>query len=345
VSNATGLTSLSSATINAITGIFQLDELTVLSTLSFTQLSAVGSISWSALPVLQQLTFPSFIKQAQDVLITNTFLSSLEGINLETVRNLNINNNNRLTEFSTQVANITGLLNIEANGRSLDVEFPNLETAANMTFRNVSSVSIPSLATVNGSLGFYGNYLESIYAPNLTTLGSTTEQNTGSLAFVANGDLTNISFPQLSFVSGAFQIANNTDLNNITFPALKTVRGAIDFAGNFSTYVSHAHALLNIANFPSSPQLPSLNIVAGGFNMQSTAQIDCSIYDKLKGNVIQGTYDCVSATTDAKSGVGSATSSGSSSTPSSSKGAAVSYGVNEAVAGLSVFGGILQMLL
>jgi len=328
VTNATQLTSLSSATVNSISGIFHLDQLTVLSTLSFTQLSGVGSIEWSALPVLQQLTFPSFIKKATDVLITNTFLSSLEGLNLDTVRKLDINNNKFLTQFSTQVANITGLLNIEANSQDLVVEFPNLETAANMTFRNVSSVSIPSLATVNGSLGFYGNYLQNLSAPNLTTLGSTTEQNTGSLAFVGNGDLTNISFPQLSFVSGAFQIANNTDLFNISFPALKTVRGAIDFAGNFST-----------------PQLPALNNVAGGFNMQSTAQIDCGVYDKLHGNVIQGTYGCVSATPDAKSGVGSATSSGSSSKPSSSKAAAVSYGVNEAVAGLSVFGGILQMLL
>ena len=249
VDNATTLTSLSSSSIASISGIFHLDSLTVLSTLSFTDLTEVGSIEWSALPVLQQLTFPSFIKKAKDVLITNTFLSSLDGINLDTVETLNINNNGRLTSFSTQVANITGLLNIEANGKSLDVEFPNLETAANMTFRNCSSISIPSLKTVNGSLGFYGNYITSLAAPNLTTLGSTTEANTGSFALVANGMLTNISFPQLSSIAGAFQIANNTGLYNISFPDVSQVGGAIDFAGNFSTYVSFvALAELNLAN-------------------------------------------------------------------------------------------------
>ncbi|TVY50006.1 Protein ecm33 [Lachnellula occidentalis] len=329
VDNATALTSLSSSSISEITGIFHLDSLTVLSTLSFSELTSVGSIEWSALPVLQQLTFPSFIKKAKDVLITNTFLSSLEGINLDSVETLNINNNGRLTSFSTQVANITGLLNIEANGKSLAVEFPNLETAANMTFRNCSSISIPSLKTVNGSLGFYGNYIESLAAPNLTTLGSTTETNTGSFALVANGMLSNISFPQLSSIAGAFQIANNTKLYNISFPEVSQVGGAIDFAGNFST-----------------PVLSGLKVVSGGFNMQSTSVIDCPSFDKLNGNVIQGVYDCVSATDDAQSGLGgTSTSSGSSAKPTSSKAAAVSYGISEAVAGLSALGGLLQMIL
>ena len=61
--------------------------------------------------------------------------------------------------------------------------------------------------------------------------------------------------------------------------------------------------------------------------MQSTAQIDCSSFDSEKGGVIQGKYTCTT-TSDAKSGLGSA-----------------SYGVSEAAAGLSVVGGLLQMLL
>lgn len=80
--------------------------------------------------------------------------------------------------------------------------------------------------------------------------------------------------------------------------------------------------------------------------MQSLSVIDCAGFDKLNGNVIQGVYDCVSATDDAKSGLGgSSTSSGSSAKPTSSKAAAVSYGISEAVAGLSVMGGLLQMIL
>ena len=233
--NAGGLTSLGSTTIGTITKDFTLNNLTVLSTLAMSSLSQVGSISWTALPALSQLTFTETVKKATKVLITNTFLSTLDGINLDTVGTLDINNNNRLTTFSTQVSNITQLLNIDSNGKNLDVSFPNLIWAANMSFRTVASVSIPSLATVNGSLGFYGNFMKSISAPNLTTVGDFATGE-GSLAFVANSLLTNISMPLLKTVGGANQIANNTDLTAISFPALTSVGGAIDFSGNFTTY-------------------------------------------------------------------------------------------------------------
>ena len=232
--NAGGLTSLSSTSIGTITGDFTLTNLTLLSTLSMTDLVSVGTIGWTALPALSQLTFPATVSTATSVTISNTFLSTLDGINLDTVETLQIDNNNRLKTFSTQVSNVTSSVNINANGDSLVVTFPNLIWAANMTFRNVSSVSIPSLAVINGSLGFYGNYMTSICAPNLTAVGDTAT-GSGSLAFVSNDKLANLTIPQLATVGGALQIANNTGLSSISFPALTTVGGAIDFFGNFST--------------------------------------------------------------------------------------------------------------
>ncbi len=96
-----------------------------------------------------------------------------------------------------------------------------------------------------------------------------------------------------------------------------------------------------------TPQVPALNNVKGGFNVQSTVQIDCSGFKSESGcgKFIQGTFIC--ETTANATTLGSATSSGSGSaaTATSSKGAAASYGMNEAVAGLSVIGGLLQMLL
>jgi len=327
--NAGGLTTLGSTTIGSIGGAFTLNNLTLLSTLSMTDLTSVKTIAWTALPALSALTFPSTVSKATSVTISNTFLSTLDGINLNTVATLQIDNNNRLKTFSTQVANVTSAVNINSNGNSLDVSFPNLIWAANMTLRNVSSISIPSLATVNGSLGFYGNYMDSIAAPNLTSVGSTATGQ-GSLAVDANSKLTNLSMPLLKTVGGANQVANNTALGNVSFPALTTVGGAIDFSGSFST-----------------PQLPALNNVKGGFNVQSTVQIDCSGFksESGSGKVIQGTFIC--ETTANATTLGSATSSGGSSaaTATSSKGAAASYGMNEAVAGLSVIGGLLQMLL
>jgi hypothetical protein len=237
VSNAPNLTSLSSASIGSIAtskGSFTLSGLTVLSTLKFTGLTNVGSINWAALPALDLLTFPSIVSKANNITITNTFLSTLDGINLMTVGSIDINNNNRLTKFSTQVANITSTANIASNGKNLAVSFPNLIWAGELVFRNVSTVSIPSLAAVNGSLIFDENYFTSIAAPNLTSVGNTATGH-GSLAFVANSALTNITIPQLATIGGGAQIANNSALQTISFPVLTTVGGAVDLTGNFTT--------------------------------------------------------------------------------------------------------------
>jgi len=87
-----------------------------------------------------------------------------------------------------------------------------------------------------------------------------------------------------------------------------------------------------------------LNNVKGGFNMQSAQQIDCSGFKAKQGNEIQGTYTCTTSS-NPKSGTGSGTGTSSGGASSTSKAAAHSFGVNEAVAGLSVVGGLLQMLL
>jgi hypothetical protein len=87
----------------------------------------------------------------------------------------------------------------------------------------------------------------------------------------------------------------------------------------------------------------------GGFTLESTQTIDCSVYQNEAGanKVIQGTVTCDSADSNPNpvvSGSGTSTSTGASST-ASKKSAADAFGVNEAVAGLSVVGGLLQMLL
>jgi hypothetical protein len=129
-----------------------------------------------------------------------------------------------------QITTITGTLNIAANYKNLVITFDNLQSANNMTFRNVSSVSMPSLYQVNGSLGFYSDTFQSFSAPNLTATG-------GALAFVDSPNLSNISMPKLIEVGAGFLIANNTNLLSIDgFPKLQTIVGALDFAGTFNKY-------------------------------------------------------------------------------------------------------------
>jgi len=327
---AVNLTSLSGSTLNAITGTMQLTSLTIMSTLQFPVLSSVGAIQWTTLNAIQQLTFTTGISQAKSVFITDTALTTLDGINLNTVGSLEITNNAYLRTISTQVANITSALTISANGPNLNLTFPNLIFAYNMTVRNVSSLTIPSLAAVNTTFGVYGSYMTSIMAPNLTQVG-------GDLAIVANSALTNVSMPQLTSVGGGFLIANNTDLLDIDgFGSLQST-GAVSMSGNFTNAV-----------------LPALNNVKGTFNAQSSGNFSCSPFDAdNKNQVIKGTYTCsaksnnVQASGTGSSGSSTSTSTGSASSATATKGAASIAEVNvPAMVGLSALvAGLAQLVL
>ena len=216
------------------TGDLSLGGLTQLSRLSLTSLNQVGALNFTGLSSLQQLDFTAGITKAVSVLITNTELNALTGIDgLKQVQSFDVNNNQFLANISLSVTSIKGALNIGANdvqGSGLSVSFPNLATAGQMTFRNTSSIEIPSLANVSQNLGFYGNNIKSLSAPNLTFAGG--------IVFVGNADLTSISMPLLTTINGTngtYQIANNTLLKAIDgFEALSNVNGNLDFSGNFT---------------------------------------------------------------------------------------------------------------
>ncbi|PWY86232.1 GPI-anchored cell wall organization protein Ecm33 [Aspergillus heteromorphus CBS 117.55] len=325
---ASNVTSLTASALSSIGSAFTLDGLTTLTTLSFTNLSSVGSISWTALPELQSLDFTKGVSEAGDVLITNTGLTSLDGISLTTVGKFDITENTNLKTVNVnELTNATGLINFAGNMDSLQIILPNLGTGTNMTFRNVSGVSIPSLETLSGQLGFWGNTFGNFSAANLTT--------TGDLVFDDNTDLSNISMPVLKTVNGGFQIARNDKLKEITFPDLEEVTGAIDFSGDFD-----------------SVSLSALTEVKGGFNMQSTGNFSCSAFKTLReNNVIRGTYTCKANTTDpttkdGSSGTGTSTSTSSTSSSTSSDSASVMNVASMPALGLAaVLGALLQYAL
>ncbi|KAL9042218.1 MAG: hypothetical protein Q9180_000761 [Flavoplaca navasiana] len=274
VTSAISLSRLTFGSLESVGG-FELGDLTLLSELSMPQLTEVSQLNFTALPALQTLDFGGRgLTRAESILITNTGLSSLMGINnLQQVDTFNINNNEVLQNVSLQVTSITNALRIEANDRYQSgptASFPLLETATNMTFRNCSTISLPALKNVTEDLGFYGNTFEIFSAPNLTSAGG--------LIFVDNPQLTNISLPQLTSINATYQIANNTELKQVDgFTKLSVVKGALDFSGNFTEV-----------------QLPALTQVQGAFNLQSSARIDCTAFDELSStNVIRGKYTCL----------------------------------------------------
>lgn len=163
-----------------------------------------------------------------NILVSNTGLTSLDGLELETVGLMDINNNRYLTTVNVNnMRTVNTSISFAANSRTLEIVLPNLQQAANMTFRNVSGVEVPSLSYVNGSIGFYSNSFESISLPNLTETGQ-------ALVFQDNNGLSNISVSQITKIGAALNINNNPDLLVIDgFPKLVTVAGAIDLTGRF----------------------------------------------------------------------------------------------------------------
>jgi hypothetical protein len=227
VMNAPNITTFGADSLQQIGGDFTVNNCQILSGLPFPQLGSVGNLNLQALPNLNLLGFTSTVQSAATLNIQNTFLSTLDGINLQTVNSIYIANNRLLQDISFQVSNISQSLVLESNGDRLTASFPNLLTASNLTFRSCPSVSIPSLANVTGSLGFYENTMSSISAPNLTLVG-------GTLAINTNTKLTNVTFPVLKTIGGGFQVQNNTQLLSVSFPQVQTIAGALDFYGNFT---------------------------------------------------------------------------------------------------------------
>jgi hypothetical protein len=263
---------LSANDLQTLDGELELDGLTRLYGVDFPQLKTIDSIKWNALPNLQTIGFTAEVEQANKVDIQNTGLRSLKGINIEEVETLFIANNGYINEISMQLGNVSDSLTLADNNKDVKVELPNLIWATNLTFRFCGSVSVPSLETLNGSLGLYNNGFESFSAPNLTSVGE-------ALAIVANENLSNLTFPLLEKITDNLQIANNSKLVEIDgLPELQSIGGAFDISGNMSKV-----------------ETPKLDDVKGAFNLQSTDNVTeaCAFYKPLKDKkLIRGSYFC-----------------------------------------------------
>lgn len=224
--NASSLSQLSAPSLQSIGDKFELDTLEGLTTLSMGSLTSVGSIKWSVLSRLQSLDFGKKVSKADNLEITNTGLTNLEGISLDEIGRLDITENRFLKKVNFDgLTKATGLINFAGNLNSLDIKLPKLVTGSNMTFRNVSNVSVPSLANLTGQLGFWADGFEEFIAPNLT--------ESSDLTFIGNQLARNISMPKLETVNGGFHISRNDNLSSISFPKLEMITGALDFSGSF----------------------------------------------------------------------------------------------------------------
>lgn len=314
---ATDLVALQGESLSTITGSMRLTGLTILSTLSFPALVKVDALEWTTLPSLDSLNFNGPVSQANRIFITDTHLTSLDGINLEQVKSFEVTNNAYLRTISTQVGNITEALIINNNGLNLTLDFPNLIWAMNMTVRNVSKLSIPSLQSINSTFGVYGSYMESVMAPNLTKVG-------GDVAYVADAALTNISMPLLKSIGGGLLIANCSSLESIDGFASLEKTGAINISGNFT-----------------EAAFPKLADVRGTFNAQTSGNFSCSEFNGYKkAQVVKGLYFCKAKSANVQDDV-TKTQGG---TIASATGAADADAADSGAAGVVVSGSAMTFL-
>jgi len=324
--NASQLTAISADRLSQIGGMFDLEELQIMSSLQMGSLIGVNQIKWIALPALQSLNFGAGVNKANQVYISNTGLTDLRGIELELVQSMDINNNQYLKTINVNaLTNVTSGLSFSANGMNLEIEFPNLQNAANLTFRNVTSISMPSLSEVPGSMGFYSNYFETFSAPNLTETGAT-------IAFVDSSKLSNLSFPMLEAVGGGLLLANNSKLMSLagSFDAVSTIDGDINFYGSF-----------DVVSFNSLTDVKGASTVY----TSSTNGTICDLFESAKSNqVIKGKSTC-QTNSDNTDGKGNSTSTGSGSGSSTSSGAAVRNLNYDPSAPLTGFAALVAALL
>jgi hypothetical protein len=324
------ITDLSSDNLRSIGGSFRLHNLINLVNLEFPSLGSANDVDFATLTKLARIGFGSDgITEAETVIIADTTIDSIDGINVQSLQSLNLNNNRRLTRYTSSMRSLSDTFIVNNNGLNFTMELPNLRWIANMTVGNVTSFSAPSLATVNGSLYFDSNRFSSFSLPNLT------EVESGDISFVSNSDLTNLTFPLLERVGGGVTIANNTELETIDgFPELTEIGGAIAFRGSFT-----------------SAELPALENVIGGYEVLTTAELDnstCTAFGEMADTgIIQGPeIACQGFTEDANentSGADSDASGGGNNQGEQGAGALV--GINMvAMVGLAALGAFFTTL-
>lgn len=270
--NITTLQTLNAPSLTNISDGLTLNILESLTSLSMPLLEDVGEISFVTLNALNRLSFSKGISKAKSLVVSDTTLTSLQGINLKTVDTLNINNNRFLNNLNFDLQYVSEILDFSSTANKVAISFPVLQWANNITIRDATSVSLPNVSTINSTLSFTNNSVETISLPKLKEVG-------GSLALVSNSQLTKVSFPKLHEIGGAFQVANNTNLISIMgFPNLTSVGGAIDFIGDFE-----------------EAEVPDLSVVRGGVNIDSSSDnFNCSSWNSAQeDSVIRGdSYQC-----------------------------------------------------
>lgn len=211
--------------LEKISGELSIKDTTQLAALSFPKLDEVKKLTFIGLASLRSLAFDKGITTVEDLWIQNTELQNLAGINLKKAKSVVITANKAITNITMGLTNLTGPVDISNNNAKVEVSFPNLESATNMSFRAVGNLSLPALKTVTpGSFGIFNSDLKSFYALNFT-------ETKDAFTIFNNTQLEDMSLGSLEKVGSSFRVESNTKLGEIKMPELESVGAALDISG------------------------------------------------------------------------------------------------------------------
>lgn len=288
--NSSSITDVTLNSLESISGSLEFDALTQLHVIDLSRLTEVSELNLISLPSLSVINLNSGVSRLTSMQVSDTALSSLQGLitNINSVGLLNVNNNKNIT--SLELGNLQSVqenLILSFNGDSCDITLDNLGWASNLTIQDAASFSANNLTSVNGSLIIGYNKFDSFDLP-VETIG-------GALQIFANDDMTEFSLSNLTEVGGEVRIFNNTELDDMSdsFASLETIKGAVNIEGSFSNF-----------------SMTSLEEVDGDFSVRSDNEdFDCSEFrelhsdDKIEGH----NFKCVAPKKDS-SASGSASS-------------------------------------
>lgn len=225
---AKNLHQLTASSLSSIGGSFTLNNLIFFTAMAMDSLSNAGSLNFTMVPNLGVAIFDNKIRNTGSITIVNTSLSSLKGIEVDSVGDFTVADNQLLANLTMEsITNMTGSFYIDGERNDVAVNFPNLVTATDLTFEDVASISLPSLASVTNKLNVTSQYISNFSAPSLVTGGSVSFQNSDML--------TNISMPELKTLSEDLVISGPALFEHINgFPKLSKIQGDLTLVGNYT---------------------------------------------------------------------------------------------------------------
>jgi hypothetical protein len=215
VENVSNLTSLSSTTLATVSS-FTLNNLPVLSKLSFPALSNFSSLKWYDLPKLEAcvVTTGALEGEIQEISILNTGIKKLDWLTWPVGSQLNISGNANLKNFS--------------------IPYNSINAGSALTLRNNSALSTIDVSQVSGIYGGLqvadNSALKDLDFEKLESIGGFVQ---------LSGGFANMSMPALNGINGALRVEATGDISSLCSSLeSKKLNGHYDCTANSQNTVS-----------------------------------------------------------------------------------------------------------